>query len=126
MDAQYTLDALVESNNLLQDMMGRYRRSNVLLRRINGELRRRMTVLQQRDETFKSECENPALVETYWGDPSGGIRRMGGEQETIAVATNACTAEEFLALSNIMTNMELKTGGLPAEAPSQASGLEQK
>ena len=38
----------------------------------------------------------------YWGDPSGNIRRMSGEQEIIAtVATGECSEAEWRALCSI-------------------------
>jgi hypothetical protein len=40
-------------------------------------------------------------VEEYWGDPSGNIRRMAGEQEIIATITNECTEAEWRALCAI-------------------------
>jgi hypothetical protein len=41
------------------------------------------------------------LEPEYWGDPSGNIRRMSGEQEIIATVTKECTEEEFKALCSI-------------------------
>jgi hypothetical protein len=50
--------------------------------------------MQQTMKTGKLEVE-------YWGDPSGNIRRMSGEQEIIATITSECTEEEFRALCSI-------------------------
>ena len=44
--------------------------------------------------------------QAYWGDPSGGIHRMSGEQEVIATATSNCTTEEWLALCEIQPVMQ--------------------
>lgn len=33
-----------------------------------------------------------------WGDPHGDVRRMSGDQEIIAIVTDACTEEEWLQL----------------------------
>jgi hypothetical protein len=40
----------------------------------------------------------------YWCDPSGNIRRMSGEQEIIARATEKCSRAEWNALS-FVTNL---------------------
>jgi len=37
----------------------------------------------------------------YWGDPSGNIRRMSGEQEIIATVTGECSEAEWRALYSI-------------------------
>lgn len=37
----------------------------------------------------------------YWGDPSGAIHRMNGEQEIIAVVTPECTNQEYETLCSI-------------------------
>jgi hypothetical protein len=38
----------------------------------------------------------------YWGDPTGKIRRMSGEQEIIAtVVPDVCSEAEWKALGNI-------------------------
>jgi hypothetical protein len=50
--------------------------------------------MQQTMKTSNLEAE-------YWGDPSGNIRRMSGEQEIIATVTGECTEEEFKALCSI-------------------------
>jgi hypothetical protein len=34
----------------------------------------------------------------FWGDPSGNIRRISGEQEIVAKVTAECTREEWRAL----------------------------
>lgn len=123
-ETNFTLEALLESNELLQDMLGRYRRSNAILRKVNSLLRQRIAVTHNQDETFKEECQAPVLVETYWGDPSGAIHRASGEQKIIAVVTTECSSEEYLALSNITTNVGSDPGGLPDTTPSQPTGLE--
>ena len=35
-----------------------------------------------------------------WGDPSGNIHRMGGDQEVIAISTEDCTDAEWLQMCN--------------------------
>jgi hypothetical protein len=49
----------------------------------------------------------------YWGDPSGNVRRTGnegGEQEIIAIATQACSDAEWNALYDGMNpRRKLKT-----------------
>jgi hypothetical protein len=38
----------------------------------------------------------------YWGDPSGNIRRMSGEQEIIAtVVSGVCSEAEWRAFCNL-------------------------
>jgi hypothetical protein len=37
----------------------------------------------------------------YWGDPSGNIRRMSGEQEIVATVTGECSEAEWKALCNL-------------------------
>ena len=37
----------------------------------------------------------------YWGDPSGNIHRMSGEQEIIATVTGECSEAEWRALYSI-------------------------
>ena len=37
----------------------------------------------------------------YWGDPSGNIHRMSGEQEIIATVTGECSEAEWGALCNL-------------------------
>ena len=49
--------ALTESNELLQEENGRYRRSNALLRRINGDLRKLKNIQAQNDEEFRTMCQ---------------------------------------------------------------------
>jgi hypothetical protein len=121
----FTLEALLESNNLLQDTLSRYRQSNALLRKVNSLLRQRLATSHNQDENFKQDCQNAPLAETYWGDPGGAIHRTSGDQTVIAVVTDACTNEEFLALASITTNVESAAGGLPAMTPSGPVGLEQ-
>lgn len=41
--------------------------------------------------------------ETYWGDPTGNIRRMSGEQEVVATVTPTYGLEEWNALCSIKT-----------------------
>jgi hypothetical protein len=101
--AEFTIAALTESNNILQQMLSQYRESNRRLRRVNSALRTMIAMKHAQDEAFKQQTV--PLVETYWGDPAGHIHRMSGEQEVIAVATDACTAAEYVALSNITTNV---------------------
>jgi hypothetical protein len=59
--------------------------------------------MQQTMKTGKLEAE-------YWGDPSGNIRRMSGEQEIIATITGECTEEEFRALCSIGARSDLRRG----------------
>lgn len=47
------------------------------------------------------------LEAEYWGDPSGNIRRMSGEQEIIAIVTESCSNEEWSALCKIATATSL-------------------
>ena len=47
----------------------------------------------------------------YWGDPSGNIRRMSGEQEIIATITGECSEAEWKALYSI---------GEPKSQPTQS------
>jgi hypothetical protein len=37
----------------------------------------------------------------YWGDPSGNVRRMSGEQEIVATVTGECSEAEWKALCSI-------------------------
>jgi hypothetical protein len=37
----------------------------------------------------------------YWGDPSGNIHRMSGEQKIIATVTGECSEAEWRALCNL-------------------------
>jgi hypothetical protein len=49
--------ALMEANEELGEALGRYRRSNTLLRRINSELRALKNIQAANDEEFKSVCQ---------------------------------------------------------------------
>jgi hypothetical protein len=51
--------------------------------------------------TMQQTVKPGKLEAEYWGDPSGNIRRMSGEQEIIATITGECTEEEFRALCSI-------------------------
>lgn len=51
--------------------------------------------------TVNRNMELGKLEPEYWGDPSGNIRRMTGEQEIIATITEECTEKEFRALCAI-------------------------
>ena len=37
----------------------------------------------------------------YWCDPAGNLRRMSGEQEIIAVATDKCSRNEWAELCRV-------------------------
>jgi len=56
------------------------------------------------------------LEPEYWGDPSGNIRRISGEQEIIATITPDCT-EEWKALCSI---------GAPRENAQEAENQSRK
>jgi hypothetical protein len=42
-----------------------------------------------------------SIPKGYWGDPSGNVHRMSGEQEIIATVTPECSGAEFKALARI-------------------------
>ena len=61
-----TIAALMESNEMLGELLSRYRRSNMLLRRINSELRRLKNIQVQNDEEFKSMCQGDTITAEEW------------------------------------------------------------
>ena len=64
-----TIAALLEANELLGELLSRYRRSNELLRRINSELRKLKNIQYNNDLEFQSMCEIEVGVQS--GD--GGL-----------------------------------------------------
>jgi FtsZ-binding cell division protein ZapB len=63
MSEEKVVDALVESNDLLQEEVTRLRETNTMLRRVNRALRRTLDSLRnqvaaaaENDETFKAFC----------------------------------------------------------------------
>ena len=63
--------ALTESNELLQEENGRYRRSNALLRRINSDLRKLKNIQAQNDEEFRTMCQIDFVADVV--DPEDGL-----------------------------------------------------
>jgi len=57
-DRSGLIAALEESIELLREENDRYRRSNVLLRKINSDLRRLKNIQAQNDEEFRSMCQS--------------------------------------------------------------------
>jgi hypothetical protein len=53
----------MESNEMLGELLSRYRRSNALLRRINSDLRRLKNIQVSNDEEFKSMCIGDSTFE---------------------------------------------------------------
>ena len=66
-----TIAALMEANELLGELLSRYRRSNALLRRINSDLRRLKNIQVANDEEFKSVCKDDIEVGDACGE--GGL-----------------------------------------------------
>ncbi len=62
------------------------------------------------------------LEQEYWGDPSGNIRRMSGDQEIIATATSTCNSEEWNALCSIGVSGHSAKCNRPPEWLIQSSG----
>ena len=52
-----TIAALLEANELLGELLSRYRRSNALLRKINSDLRKLKNIQYNNDLEFQSMCE---------------------------------------------------------------------
>jgi hypothetical protein len=48
--------ALIESNDILQEELTRYRRVNKILRIVNRRLRTQVTIAHANDEAFKNLC----------------------------------------------------------------------
>jgi hypothetical protein len=65
------VSSLEEAIELLQEELSRYRRTNKLLRTINGSLRRSLAIAHENDESFKSFCQEG--IETNIDYESGGL-----------------------------------------------------
>lgn len=52
-----TIAALMEANEMLGELLSRYRRSNGLLRRINSDLRALKNIQVANDEEFRGMCQ---------------------------------------------------------------------
>lgn len=67
--SDFYAESLLEAIELLQEDNSRYRRSNVLLRKINSQLRHLLNRAHENDENFKSFCSEPTEyvldIETY-------------------------------------------------------------
>ena len=59
----------------------------------------------------------------YWGDPSGNIKRMEGEQETIATVREVCTEKERLAM---LDGLNAQCGPVAAEYTIIVNGRERQ
>ena len=87
MSEETVVDALVESNDLLQEEVTRLRETNTMLRRVNRTLRRTLDSLRnqvaaaaENDETFKAYCEGEFDAQvTEPGD--AGLAEAGSQVE---------------------------------------------
>jgi hypothetical protein len=68
-----TIAALMEANELLGELLSRYRRSNTLLRRINSDLRRLKNIQASNDEEFRSMCQGDFYIEVDVQRGEGGL-----------------------------------------------------
>src|SRR5208337_3276916 len=53
-----TIAALMEANEMLGELLSRYRQSNALLRRINSDLRKLKNIQYNNDLEFQSMCQS--------------------------------------------------------------------
>ena len=66
-----TIATLMEANELLGELLSRYRRSNELLRRINSELRKLKNIQYNNDLEFQAMCQSEIEVDATV--PEGGL-----------------------------------------------------
>jgi len=58
-----TIAALMEANEMLGELLSRYRQSNALLRRINSDLRKLKNIQYNNDLEFQSMCQGDLVIE---------------------------------------------------------------
>ena len=63
-----TIATLMEANELLGELLSRYRRSNELLRRINSELRKLKNIQYNNDLEFQAMCQSEIEVDVRGGE----------------------------------------------------------
>ena len=63
-----TIATLMEANELLGELLSRYRRSNELLRRINSELRKLKNIQYNNDLEFQAMCQDGIEVDVRGGE----------------------------------------------------------
>lgn len=61
--------ALKEANETLQDTVERYRRVNVILRKVNKKLRAQVAIAHENDEEFREMCQDG--IYEYEADEGG-------------------------------------------------------
>ena len=87
MEEKSTIDALLESNDMLQGEITRLKESNSTLRRVNSVLRKSLDVLRtqvaaaaENDDTFRRFCEGEFDAQvTELGD--AGLAEAGSQVE---------------------------------------------
>jgi hypothetical protein len=83
-DTSGLIAALEESIELLQEENSRYRRSNMLLRRINSDLRRLKNIQARNDEEFKSMCQE-SFDELIGSNTGAGLASAVETVEPLAI-----------------------------------------
>ncbi len=75
--------ALSEANAILQDLLGRYRRSNALLRRLNSALRQKLNIAHANDAAFQDFCNEDISEreEEEGGLPTSDYSQTAGHEE---------------------------------------------
>lgn len=68
-----TIAALLEANELLGELLSRYRRSNALLRKINSDLRKLKNIQYNNDLEFQSMCQGDIIIEVDVQSGDGGL-----------------------------------------------------
>jgi hypothetical protein len=78
MGENLVVDALVESNDILQEEVTRFRETNTMLRRVNHTLRRTLDSLRnqvaaaaENDETFKAFCDGEFDAQVIEAEDAG-------------------------------------------------------
>lgn len=69
-DQKFLIESLEEAVELLQDEITRVRKTNKVLRIVNGGLRRRLAFAAQNDQAFKDFCATDITTDA---DDEGGL-----------------------------------------------------
>jgi hypothetical protein len=98
LDPKETIDALIESNDILQEEVSRLRVSNKVVRTVNRALRdankslqRQVDLAQFNDETFKSFC-NGEFDARFPITAEGGLPEAGKGVESLAIDSEEASA----------------------------------
>lgn len=81
----FTVESLIESNNILQDEVDRLRQSNRILRTVhralraaNDSLRRQVALAQVNDDVFKRFCSGEFDSPNQFGEAVAAPEELGG------------------------------------------------